>query len=219
MGQRLNIEIKRGDTLLANAYYHWSGYSGSAVEMTLDILNYMDNNPQYNTEDVLYAIRILESTGAGLTDFNPTEEEKESQKKFYGEKAYKEWLKTPSELRTAREKFPNLDFEKCTGRNNGLIAITEKGMDETEMWEEARVTIYIDTKLVDFDVCWEISEAEMESFEADYEEKVEMKECDLDLCCLTHSQVEDLSNLITEYQDGDYNILKLSDGRYIRFIY
>ena len=31
MGQRLNIEIVNGETSLANAYYHWSAYTKSAL--------------------------------------------------------------------------------------------------------------------------------------------------------------------------------------------
>ena len=36
MGQRLNIEIVKGDpdNVLANAYYHWSAYTSSAAQLT-----------------------------------------------------------------------------------------------------------------------------------------------------------------------------------------
>ena len=33
MGQRLNIEIKKDSKVLANAYYHWSAYTSSALQM------------------------------------------------------------------------------------------------------------------------------------------------------------------------------------------
>lgn len=39
MGQRLNIQIEDNDTninetvVLANCYYHWSGYSSSVMEL------------------------------------------------------------------------------------------------------------------------------------------------------------------------------------------
>ena len=88
MGQRLNLEIKKGNNVLANAYYHWSGYSSSSCRIALDAMNYINENPQ-NIDDRLYAIRILESTGAGLTDFNPTEEEKETAKNFINQNIMK----------------------------------------------------------------------------------------------------------------------------------
>ena len=34
MGERLNIEIVKGKKVLANAYYHWSGFTRTAMETT-----------------------------------------------------------------------------------------------------------------------------------------------------------------------------------------
>lgn len=117
MGQRLNIEIKKDDKVLANAYYHWAGYTGCALELTEQVINGL--NTETSTNDVLKAIRLLELTGAGLTD---------------------------SELQNLDESFKDLKFKNCIDRNNGLIAISEKGIKETESWEEARVEIHLDTK-------------------------------------------------------------------------
>ena len=71
MGQRLNIQIEANDTdtnetkVLANCYYHWSGYTSSAMEL----VNEMVNSGVYNLDildPVEKAIRLLEATGAGL---------------------------------------------------------------------------------------------------------------------------------------------------------
>ena len=35
MGQRLNIEIWNESKRLANAYYHWSGYTSSTLDETM----------------------------------------------------------------------------------------------------------------------------------------------------------------------------------------
>ena len=73
MGQRLNIQIEATDTdtnetkVLANCYYHWSGYTSSAMEL----VNEMVNSGIYNLDildPVEKAIRLLEATGAGLTE-------------------------------------------------------------------------------------------------------------------------------------------------------
>ena len=45
MGQRLNIQIEANDTntnetkVLANCYYHWSGYTSSAMELVKEIVD------------------------------------------------------------------------------------------------------------------------------------------------------------------------------------
>ena len=49
MGQRLVIEIKEGDTVLANAYYHWSGYT----ETSLNLLNEVMNKGIFNNDKKL----------------------------------------------------------------------------------------------------------------------------------------------------------------------
>ena len=44
MGQRLNIEIWNEGKRLANAYYHWSGYSFSTLYETMKIIKARENN-------------------------------------------------------------------------------------------------------------------------------------------------------------------------------
>ena len=72
MGQRLNIQIEANDTdtnetkVLANCYYHWSGYTSSAMELVKEIVE----SGVYNLDildPVEKAIRLLEATGAGLS--------------------------------------------------------------------------------------------------------------------------------------------------------
>ena len=71
MGQRLNIQIEANDIdtnetkVLANCYYHWSGYTYSAFEL----VNKMVDSGIYEADmadPVAKAIRLLEATGAGL---------------------------------------------------------------------------------------------------------------------------------------------------------
>ena len=120
MGQRLNIQIEANDTdtnetkVLANCYYHWSGYTSSAMELVKEIVH----SGVYNLDildPVEKAIRLLEATGAGLAEDEITD--------TYNEPKYK----------------------IGTDRDMGLIAISEKGIDETIKWEESRVTINLTT--------------------------------------------------------------------------
>lgn len=130
MGQRLNIEIVDHEHTYANAYYHWDAFSSTALVKTKDILDwYKENAKRYSGSPLLLAIKMLESTGAGVNDVE--------------------------EYRILND--PNLELrkfmpQKCINRNEGLLSITDKGMKETESWEEGRVTINIEEETILFNV-------------------------------------------------------------------
>ena len=128
MGQRLNLAILNNEERLANAYYHWCGYTGSAAELALVVLNSIDNMP--NIDPLRQAIWLLTQTRASFT-----EDEIERMK---NEGKYDELHDVVS-----------ADSE--ADRNKGLISVSESGMDETEQWEEARVEIDIGKKVMYFD--------------------------------------------------------------------
>lgn len=145
MGQRLNVEIWDKGEVLANAYYHWSAYTESAAQIVDTALNYIKNNPNQYGNDLLYAIRVLEATGAGLTD---------------------------REIEHAK-LHPVLDgvtFAECNGRNNGLIGISEKEISETRCWQEGSAYIFLDEKRISFRVFftqnrWDWEKEQREEYE------------------------------------------------------
>lgn len=125
MGQRLNIEITHNNKCLANCYYHWSGYSSSAAQLTDIIINsYFDKEEEYINTDFtsfdIFAVELLESTGARL-------DKRELER-------YKQYC----------------NHEECISRVNGIIGVSEDIMNETRRWEEARVTIDLKHETVDF---------------------------------------------------------------------
>lgn len=127
MGQRLNVEIWNNGKVLANAYYHWSAYTESAAGIVNVALGYINSNHMEDNNDLLYAIRILEATKAGLT---------------------------ASEVEYA-ENLPVLygaTFAECGGRNNGLIGISKEGISETRIWQEGAVYIFLDEQRISFKV-------------------------------------------------------------------
>lgn len=126
MGQRLNIEIIENGKVLANAYYHWSAYTSSSLIITQEILKSINDN-MYE-DKVVRAIKLLEVTGAGLT----------AQEKQFAKDTIKD--------------FYSYIFAECTGRDDGLIAISEQGIEETRLWEEGRVEIDIAKQTVNFNV-------------------------------------------------------------------
>lgn len=129
MGQRLNIEIRKNDKVLANAYYHWSGYTSSSLQLTSEILKNIDN-VNFNN-DVVKAVKLLEVTGAGLTK---------------------------SEFGFLSDDIRNIAFKSAIDRNSGYVAISEKGISDTQYWEESRVEIHLDTKNVKLKIYYDVDE-------------------------------------------------------------
>lgn len=145
MGQRLNIEIWNNGEVLANAYYHWSAYTAEAAGLVGSALKYIENNPIPNENDLLYAIRVLEATGAGLTD---------------------------REIERAKllAALDGATFAECNGRNCGLIGISEDEISETRLWQEGSVYIFLDEKRVSFRVFhtqdrWDWEKEQREDYE------------------------------------------------------
>ena len=125
MGQRLNIEIWHGQKCLAAAYYHWSAYTNEAAKLVKKILDAY--HKERSIPNRRYAVKLLEVTGAALTD---------EERAVMLESVHRE-----------------NDYKPCTGRNDGLIAVTENGINNTRSWEEYRVSIYLDQERINFAVC------------------------------------------------------------------
>lgn len=141
MGERLNIEIHNKGKVLANCYYHWSGYSNSAAHLAQEIIHNI-GKIENTGSDLLYAVRLLESTGGGLTE---------------------------RELEHAKtlDDFKDYKFAECEGRNNGLIAITKEEMQNTRNWQEHALYIYLDEERMNFQVFWKRTKWEYEKDYAD----------------------------------------------------
>lgn len=172
MGQRLNIEIVNGETSLANCYYHWSAYTGSALRITKQIID-----AYYDSEAIIslkMAVELLESTGGGVNESERAEIQKQS------------------------DKFGHIKFKDCTSRNEGLISVTENGKEETRKWEEGRVTIDLDSETFCFDVFWDdtaegYAELDDSFSESDFES---LPECPYDLCKVPFEEIDDLIHFV-----------------------
>ena len=196
MGQRLNIEIKNRGHLLANAYYHWSGYTGTAVCLTMIVLSKIseDETLRSKCRDTReYAIRLLEETSAGINV-----KEREEIKKFPRLKRYK--------------------IQDAVSRNRGLIAITESGMQETRKYEEARVTIDIGTQKVSFGACWYMPKDEyVENFDKDEEEYAALPEYDFKPD-MTFKKFSAFAEQYQKWYEEQPYAIRLPDGNVIGWI-
>ena len=171
MGQRLNIQIEMDipdsseSKVLANAYYHWSGYTSSAYELVKKIADSDYWNEECTiTDPVEKAIRLLEVTGAGLEKDEFT------------------------------DTYPESSYKIATDRNEGLIAISKTGMDATQNWEEARVTINLSTNMVDMGGVYYLDEVDEEEEEGTTNE---IPELEYDL----HTSINDFDKVYNEFHE------------------
>lgn len=138
MGQRLNIEICYGeseDNVLANCYYHWDGFSASSAEHGESIVKKFKELGGVGKNDVGFAVDLICRNAEG---FNPDER-----------------LRLERINYVNRYKKPIL-IRDSINRNEGLIAITPEGIEETRLYEEARLTVDILNQKIDFSKCMNV---------------------------------------------------------------
>lgn len=187
MGQRLNIEIRNNEKPLANAYYHWSAYTSSSYELLKKII-FCYPKPKSNNA-VQNAVQLLYATGARLQDCCGAENE-------------------------IINDFPEKLKEYAVSRNQGLIAMTEKEMNETRYWSEGTITINIDTQTVDFDVFWDFEETDYTE-----EERKELfeKKYDIDFSNLKYEDIGVIEDIIIRTRLNAYNLIFIDkNGRKMR---
>jgi len=134
MGQRLVIQIEENGKPLANAYYHWSGYTGSSIEQTTEVLDNLVTCEEDDYTSLQKAVDALFRTGA----------------RFY-----------PDEIMAIEKE--NIDMgplqfafdDGPVDRNSGLLSISASGMESSIKWEEAHVGIDLGTGDIIFDAFYE----------------------------------------------------------------
>ena len=138
---------------------------------------------------LLVAIRILEATGAGTND---------------------EEMCRISEDNTGR--FDNIVFNRSFNRNDGLLSVTDEGMDDTEAWEEERVEIRLDTQTVSFFVYnyYESKEEVAEHYDGDAPWVDELSFVEFDFSEIPFDQIDVLEDIINKHSNG----IKTTDGVY-----
>lgn len=127
MGQRLVVSVNFQGQDLAKIYYHWSGYTYSALLETKKIIDCIYNHDDKTEKELqLRLIRFCENNGGGIRA-------------------------TTEEFNYIQGLYPNETFiTENYSRNNGLIALSEEGMAALQSWSEGDVYINLDTDQVDF---------------------------------------------------------------------
>ena len=190
MGQRLNIEIKKKDKVLANCYYHWSGYSQTSLDLTKKIIDGFDKYKDENN-DVLKAIKLLQETEAGLT--------REAIHYLYKN------IENFDISTGTKGMFGTYDYILVRNRNDGLLEITEEGMEENRKWEEGRITINIDEQTFDFDVL----------YHAHYEDEVEKySNYDGELKNIPFNKIDEFIETVNTIIETTNGYFKIGDEAY-----
>lgn len=189
MGQRLNITITKNGERLANAYYHWSAYSEASLQLAESIIKNLKLIQNTNFNDITKAIILLQFTNAGLTI---------------------------DELEYAGNHLN--DFEKnqelfhiAVNRNEGLIAISEEGMNETESYEEGRVTIDIGKNTFLWEVYSTYTRSELE-LDLEFEKETIKKAVITEFNVLQEIPIENFKDLLRDvYLAYNNGLLKIKD--------
>lgn len=125
MGQRLLVTVRQNNEDVCKIYFHWSAYTYSALLETKKVIDCIYNNEDETIKEMqLRLIKFLEDNGGGIR----------------GDQYEFDYIQA---------MYPNETF-KTDGysRNNGLIALSEKGMKELQDWSEGDVTIDLDNDAV-----------------------------------------------------------------------
>lgn len=198
MGQRLNLEITMGNNVLANAYYHWSGYTSCALKLTRIALEKFREIKFIPVNVYDMTIDMLENTGAKFTD---------EELKAFNSVGFYDIIG-----REMKKKQRNSDN---VNRNDGLISITSMGINNTRKFEEARVQIDIKKQKINFNAVLEVTEKELKE---DYEiKKPDGEKIDFDFENISFSEFQKFSKTIMDMiQCGKK--YALSNNKYYVFV-
>lgn len=189
MGQRLNIEIIKNGETLANAYYHWSAYTSSSLELTKLIIDAIDEVK--NKDDVVRAVRLLEKTGALLTS---------------------------DEVEVMKQRTKE-EFKQATSRNDGLIAISEKGIESTRNWQEEYLEIHLDKEAVNFNVFWkDKKDSYLDEYEKSEELYQQLPKITFDYTNIPFTEFNQFATQINQLIKEEIYSMRLENGDVLSFI-
>lgn len=154
MGQRLVVTIKDKGEPKMKIYYHWSAYTLSAFDELNTLWGIIKplKARGLSTEEIL--LGIIHGLEGNVDE------------------VHKKWLeehwpnytrschggidggKDSDEWKYITSLYPNETFSEDVDRNNGLVAMSDKGMHEMQDWSEGNAEINIDTETFANDVHW-----------------------------------------------------------------
>ncbi len=148
MGQRLVVEVKGFGETICTVYYHWDAYTMSTLYDAKKFIDLELQDCKTNKEVILKVIRFCESEGGGVCRTSMDE---------------------------VKKMFPNEEFREDISRNDGLVDISENGMDQSLGWAEGNLLIDLCEEMVYTNVysTWASADEYKEDYCLDDEEAVD----------------------------------------------
>ena len=195
MGQRLVITVRKEQEDIAKIYFHWSGYSVSALEETRSLLEDIDTNEEDIKKLQLNIIRACESMGGGIDGGAGSEE-----------------------FSYVCNMFPNVSFKEDPNRNCGLVALSENDMEKIQLWSNGNIVIDLDYNRIYNSVLHEYHS--LEEYEAETGQSADEVYCcesDIDITDFRMEYIDEVIDFIDVVIRAG-GIAK-NCGTYIDFIY
>lgn len=218
MGQRLVINFLHENKRIANIYYHWSGYTASALYALANFKERFDatngipvNNPDGEDDILLHTLRALTTIS--------NEQKKTNNMLMQSSNTFASIFVdngariSPKDSKALSERYPDEYFgdPADTNRNNGLICITEPQMEDSMSWAEADATVDLDRMRIEFNVFYCMEDDDDDDFISDNPYTPTVQEVDFDLSDMTFDNV---TWLIGRIEAGDRDIDALHQSMY-----
>ena len=192
MGQRLVCTIEKDGKGIAAIYWHWNAYTYDALYTTKDVIDCIYDKQYRSVEDLqLRLIRFCERRGGGIEG---------SEKEF----------------KYIADVFPGETFlSDGYSRNEGLIAISQRGIEELQLWSEGDVIIDIDTGKVTFSVFWSFGdENKYRTYRLDECGDDEVPDIVPMNFNLGFFDVDEIDGIIADLDEREYEVIKCGDEVY-----
>ena len=187
MSQSLVLMIRHFGEITAGIYYRWSGYSDAALKEAREVANCIYAEEDLSVQALqLRLIRMVEENGGGID---------------CGVEEYEE-------LHAIQSMFPNQTFKTQNIKSScGLIAITEKGIDELVQCAGSIVTIDMDNEEVEneafFDDGFDFSEYQKKGYIEDENASIEdIPDVGVNLWCFPISKLDSVIEKIDQRYCG-----------------
>jgi len=186
MGQRLVITVIQNEEDIAKIYYHWSAYSLSALQETREVLDCLLNNDNPIKDLRLRLIRFVESRGGCIDGGSESEE-----------------------FKAIQEMYPNEKFKSDGSRNEGLIALTEDGMNSIQSWSEGDVDINLDYGMIYNSVYWS---DDFDYYKEQWEEErknlklEDIPEYNINISEISFNELDNIISFLNKYHGYEYRI-------------
>lgn len=181
MGQRLVINIQKDSEYIAALYFHWSAHSVSALNETKEVLGCLEQVKDMSTKEIQLAlIRFCENKG-GCIDGGCD----------------------GTEYSKVQKTFPTEEFATSGSRSEGLIAISNEGIEDINSWGEFDIIVDMDTNNIINNVLYSTSitqynrdKKELEG--EDYKRVLldDITEAQVDITCFKLSEIDNVINYL-----------------------